>query len=125
MFGVDQKTSLVLILLFVFSYILMGAVPRRDQSGDTDRRLGVTKSGNKFLRKLLIQCANYIVGPFGKDSELRRFGLKILGNGGKYAKKRAATAVARKLAVLMYRLWSTGEVYDPFYNERNLKAAYK
>lgn len=93
----------------------LGLVPKRDQSGDRDPQLRITKQGDAFVRRLLIQCARYILGPFGKDSELRRYGLRIAERGGKNAKKRAAVAVARKLAVLLHRLWVYGELYEPFY----------
>jgi len=66
-----------------------------------------------MLRKLLVSCAHYVLGPFGSDSDLRRHGEKIASRGGKNAKKRAAVAVARKLAVLLHRLWVTGEAYEP------------
>jgi hypothetical protein len=66
-----------------------------------------------MLRKLLVGSAHYILGPFGPDTDLRRFGMKLCQRGGKNAKKRAAVAVARKLAVLLHRLWSSGEVYEP------------
>jgi transposase len=69
-----------------------------------------------MLRKLLVGSAHYILGPFGSDSDLRRHGEKIASRGGKNAKKRAAVAVARKLAVLLHRLWVSGEVYEPLYN---------
>ena len=69
-----------------------------------------------MLRKLLVGSAHYILGPFGSDSDLRRHGERIASGGGKNAKKRAAVAVARKLAVLLHRLWISGEVYDPLYN---------
>jgi transposase len=82
-----------------------GLVPKRDQSGSRDPQLRITKQGDAFVRRLLIQCARYILGPFGKDSELRRYGLRIAERGGKNAKKRAAVAVARKLAVPLHRLW--------------------
>jgi transposase len=42
--------------------------------------------------------------------------LKIAERGGKNAKKRAVVAVARKLSVLLHRLWITGELYEPLYN---------
>lgn len=90
----------------------LGLVPRRDQSGARDPQLRITKQGDPFVRRLLIQCARYILGPFGKDSALRRHGLKIAERGGPNAKKRAAVAVARKLAVLLHHLWQTGEVYE-------------
>lgn len=96
----------------------LGLVPAMRASGDSDPQLRITKEGDPFLRKLLINGAHYILGAFGEDCDLRRYGLRIAERGGKNAKKRAAVAVARKLAVLMHRLWITGEIYDPFYNER-------
>lgn len=93
----------------------LGLTPRRDQSGDTDKQLRITKAGDRYLRRLLVQPAQYILGAFGADSNLRRFGLKIAERGGKNAKRRAVVAVARKLAVLLHRLWLTGEVYEPLY----------
>ncbi len=93
----------------------LGLVPRRDQSGARDPQLRITKQGDPFVRRLLIQCARYILGPFGTDCTLRRYGLRIVARGGKHAKKRAAVAVARKLAVLLHHLWQTAEVYDPLH----------
>ena len=91
----------------------LGLVPRRDQSGDTDKRLRIHKCGDAFLRQLLVNCAHYILGPFGPDTDLRRFGLRLTEQGGRFGKRRAVVAVARKLAVLMHHLWSTGEPYKP------------
>lgn len=91
----------------------LGLVPGRRQSGDSDPQLRITKEGDNFVRRLLVQAAQYILGPFGPDCDLRRFGLALEARGGKYAKKRAIVAVARKLAVLLHRLWRSGEVYDP------------
>lgn len=93
----------------------LGLRPRRDQSGEHDPQLGITKAGNVYLRTLLTEAANYIPGPFGKDSALRRWGLNLAGRGGKNARKRAVVAVARKLAILLHRLWVTGTEYDPFF----------
>jgi transposase len=93
----------------------LGLVPRRDQSGDHDPQLSITKTGNAYLRQLLVNCAHYILGPFGPDCDLRRWGLQLAERGGKNAKKRAVVGVARKLAVLLHYLWKTGEIYDPFY----------
>jgi transposase len=105
----------------------LGLVPATDESGESKPELRITKEGDAFLRRLLVQCAHYILGPHGDDCDLRRFGQRIAQGGGKYAKKRAAVAVARKLAVLLHRLWSTAEVYDPLYNaqraERSRRAA--
>jgi len=94
----------------------LGLVPKRDQSGSRDPQLRITKTGDSYLRRLLVGSAQYILGPFGPDCDLRRWGLKLAQRGGKNAKKRAVVAVARKLAVLLHRLWVTGEVYDPFYH---------
>lgn len=100
----------------------LGLVPRRDQSGAKDPKLGIAKTGDRLGRVLLVQCAHYILGPFGKDSDLRRFGLK-LARGGKGAKKRAVVATARKLAVVLLALLRTGEVYEPLRNSSKTKAA--
>ena len=91
----------------------LGLVPATDRSGDRDPQKRISKEGDEMLRKLLVSCANYVLGPFGSDSDLRRHGEKIASRGGKNAKKRAVVAVARKLAVLMHRLWVTGETYEP------------
>jgi transposase len=91
----------------------LGLVPARSQSGDSDPQLRITKEGDAFLRRLLVQSAQYILGPFGPDCDLRRFGQALSVRGERNAKKRAVIAVARKLAVLLHRLWRTGEVYEP------------
>lgn len=90
----------------------LGLVPRRDQSGGTDKPLPITKAGNTHLRCLLVNCAHYILGPFGPPSALREAGLRIAARGGKPAKKRAVIATARKLAVTMMALWKTGSEYQ-------------
>ena len=100
----------------------IGLVPRRDQSGDRDPQLRITKTGDAFLRRLLVSSAQYILGPFGPDCDLRHWGLKLAERGGKNAKKRAVVAVARKLAVLLHHLWKTAEVYDPFYQSQKEEA---
>jgi transposase len=91
----------------------LGLRPRQSQSGDSDPEHNISKTGNLYLRRLLVQAAHYILGRFGKDSALRRWGLK-LALGGKRAKKRAVVAVARKLAVILHRMWRTGQNYQPF-----------
>jgi transposase len=94
----------------------LGLRPRRRQSGDRDPQLRITKGGDEMARRLLVTAAQYILGPFGPDTDLRRFGLRLAARGGKAAKKRAVVAVARKLAVLLHRLWVTGEAYEPLRN---------
>ena len=97
----------------------LGLRPGQDQSGEQDPELPITKAGDGLLRRLLVQSAQYILGPFGPDCDLRRWGLKLASRGRKNAKKRAVVAVARKLAVLLHRLWVNGEVYEPFYSDRS------
>jgi transposase len=107
----------------------LGLVPRRDQSGDTDKDLPISKTGNQAMRRLLVQCAQYILGNFGPDSDLRRQGLKLAGKGGKpgkskkgktkaqtggkAAKRKAVVAVARKLSVVMLTMWKKQTKYIP------------
>lgn len=91
----------------------LGLVPSRSQSGDSDPQLRITKEGDNLLRRLLVQSAQYILGPFGEDCDFRRFGQALSARGERNAKKRAVIAVARKLAVLLHRLWKSAEVYEP------------
>jgi transposase len=93
----------------------LGMVPRRNQSGDADPPGRITKTGDQYLRRLLVGSAQYILGPFGEESHLRSWGLRLAERGGQMAKKRAVVAVARKLAVLLHKLWVSGEAYHPFY----------
>jgi transposase len=95
----------------------LGLRPRRSQSGDRDPQLGITKAGNVYLRSLLIECSGHILRPHGRDSSLRQWGLHLASRGGKQAKNKAVVAVARKLAVLLHRLWVTQEPYVPFYEQ--------
>jgi len=90
----------------------LGLVPRRDQSGAVDKSLGISKTGNAYVRSLLVQCSQYILGPHGPESDLRCFGLRLVERGGRAAKKKAVVAVARKLAVVMLSLWKSGEDYQ-------------
>jgi hypothetical protein len=85
------------------------------QSGDSDPQLGITKAGDRYLRKLLVQSAHYVLGHYGPDGALRQWGQRIHARGGKNAKKRAIIAVARKLSILLHRLWVTQAEYIPFY----------
>jgi transposase len=94
----------------------LGLRPGRRNSGQSEPQKHISKEGDRYLRTMLVQGAHYILGPFGEDSDLRRWGLKLAKRGGKNAKKRAVVAVARKLAVLLHRLWVNGEVYEPLHN---------
>ena len=100
----------------------VGLRPGRRNSCQSEPQLHISKEGDRYLRTLLVQGAQYILGPFGQDSDLRRWGLKLAERGGKNAKKRAVVAVARKLAVLLHKLWVSGEVYEPLRNNRTAMA---
>ena len=96
----------------------VGLQPGRRNSGESEPQMRTSKEGDEYLRTLLVQGAHYILGPFGEDRDLRRWGRKLSARGGKTAKKRAVVAVARKLAVLLHRLWVCGEVYEPLRNSQ-------
>jgi transposase len=124
--GVGPLTALAFVLTLedpsrfrrrgaVASYL--GLRPRLASSGASDPQLGITKAGNSHLRRLLVGSAHYILGPFGPDSDLRRWGLRLATRGGKNAKKRAVVALARKLSILLLKLWITGECYEPLLSE--------
>jgi transposase len=100
----------------------VGLRPGRRNSGMNEPQLHISKEGDRYLRTLLVQGAHYILGPFGQDSDLRRWGLKLSERGGRNAKKRAVVAVARKLAVLLHKLWVSKEVYEPLRNNRKQMA---
>ena len=91
-----------------------GLCPRRDQSGESDPQLRISKCGDAYLRRLLVSAAQYILGPFGPESALRQYGLMLATEGTPRAKKRATVAVARKLAVLLLSLWKHQRPYQPF-----------
>jgi transposase len=91
----------------------LGLRPKRRQSGTADPELRISKAGDRYLRRTLVQAAHYILGVHGPDTALRRFGERVKSRGGRSATKRAAVAVARKLAVLLHRLWVSGERYEP------------
>lgn len=101
----------------------VGLRPRRSASGERQPQLGISKEGDIYLRKLLVQGAHCILSYRGPDSDLRRWGLRLAERGGKNAKKRALVAVARKLAILLHRLWVNGEVYEPLRNSQPVRAA--
>lgn len=130
--GVGALTALAFVLIledatrFRSSRMVgpyLGLIPARDQSGEIDPQKGITKEGDRLMRRLLVQSAQYILGPFGEDCDLRRHGEAIADRGGKNAKKRAAVAVARKLAVLMHHLWTTKQTYVPLWNHSRRAAA--
>jgi transposase len=119
--GVGPITSLAYVLTIedpsrfnasrtVGSFV--GLTPAKDQSGESDPQKRISRAGDPFLRRLLVQCAHFILGPFGQDSDLRRWGLRLAERGEKSGKKKAVIAVARKLAALLHRLWVSGNDYQ-------------
>ena len=125
--GVGPVTALAFVLLvedpqrFASSRAVgayLGLVPRLDASGRANPQLRITKAGDPLGRRLLVTAAHYILGPFGPPCDLRRYGGRLAARGGANAKKRAVVAVARKLAVLLHRLWVTGATYDPDYAQQ-------
>lgn len=117
----------------------LGLRPKRKESGESQPELNITKEGDVYLRRLLVQGAHYILSARGPDTDLKRWGLKLAGAGeqkagekpsqakkqkkSKKAKKRAVVAVARKLAILLHSLWVSGEVYEPLRNSQGATAA--
>ena len=101
----------------------LGLQPGRRNSGQSQPQMHISKEGDPYLRTLLVQGAQHILGPFGVDCDLRRWGLKLAERGGKSGKKRAIIATARKLAVLLHHLWVSGEVYEPLHNSSRMTVA--
>jgi transposase len=101
----------------------LGLQPGRRNSGQSEPQMHISKEGDPYLRTLLVQGAQHILGPFGVDCDLRRWGLKLAARGGRNGKKRAIVATARKLAVLLHHLWLSGEVYEPLHNSSRMTIA--
>jgi transposase len=106
----------------------LGLTRKQRDSGDSQPELGISKAGDVLLRRLLVQAAHCILRQGAPDSDLRAWGLtKVQAGtgkkGSKKRKKKAAVAVARKLAVLLHKLWVTGEVYDPQYHRKAVETA--
>jgi transposase len=130
--GVGDLTALTFVLTLEDSQrfersrdvgCYLGMRPKRRDSGSQNPQLRISKEGDRYLRKLLVQSAHYILGRNGPDTDLRRWGMKLAGENNKNAKRRAVVAVARKLAVLLHRLWVSGEKYEPLRNSEPKKAA--
>lgn len=131
--GVGPITALAFVLLVedpkrfeqsreVGAYF--GLVPRLDESSTSQPQLRITKAGDELGRRLLVSAAHYILGPHGPECDLRTKGEQLMERGGKNAKKRAVVAIARKLAVLMHRLWVSEVPYDPrFVSTKRQRAA--
>ena len=98
----------------------LGLVPRRDQSGGTDRQLSITRTGDPYLRSLLVEAAHHVLRRGAPDNDLKRWGRRRARRGGKSGKKRAVIGVARRLAVLLHRLWVTQAAYEPLHRAKKV-----
>jgi transposase len=130
--GVGTQISLTYVLTIEDPYrfpksrevgCFLGLRPGQRNSGESEPQKKISKEGDRYLRTMMVQGAHYILGPFGEDSDLRRWGLKLAERGGANAKKRAVVAVTRKLAILLHRLWVSGEVYEPLRNSQKAMRA--
>jgi len=110
----------------------LGLTRKQRDSGDSQPELGISKAGDMLMRRLLVQAAHCILRDGAPDSDLKVWGMTKVEagaktgsgkKGSKRRKKKAVVAVARKLAVLLHKLWVTGEVYDPQYNRKAVEAA--
>ena len=88
----------------------LGLTTRRYQSGEVDYDGHISRRGDKHLRWLLYEAASTILTRVSAESNLRRWGLGLRERVGF---KRAAVAVARKLAVIMHAMLKSGDLFDP------------
>lgn len=86
----------------------LGLTPRIEQSGESERCGAITKAGDKLLRTLLFEAANALLTRSRRWSALKRWGLAIAKRRGM---NRARVAVARKLAMILYRMWREGSEF--------------
>jgi transposase len=81
-----------------------GLAPRRSQSGERDVTGHISRAGDPMLRSALYEAANSLLARVKRDCPLRTWGLALARTRGA---KRARVAVARKLAILLHRLWAS------------------
>lgn len=86
----------------------LGLTPRQYSSGDTVSQGRISKCGCSELRMLLIECATVLLTRTKGWTKLKAWGLKIMKRSGI---KKAAAAVARKLAIIMLRMWQEGKAF--------------
>lgn len=88
----------------------LGLTPRQHQSGEVDRQCHMTKAGSPFMRRLLVESAQMILRERSVDTDLKLKGIRISLRGGKIAKRKAVTAIARSLATTMVALLKKPDV---------------
>lgn len=101
----------------------LGLTSRRRQSGESEPHMRISKTGDRYLRALMVQGAHYILSCRSPDSALKQWATALAERGGKNGKKRAVIALARKLSVVLYRLWASGQDYCPFPNQPSEETA--
>jgi transposase len=86
----------------------VGLTPKRYQSGETDYEGGVSKCGDALLRTMLYEAAHVLLTRGAKWSWLKAWGLRVAQRRGM---RRAIVAVARRLAVVLHRMWFDGSEF--------------
>lgn len=87
-----------------------GLAPRRYQSGEVDRPGRISKAGDQLVRTLLYEAANVLLTRSRQPSALKTWAEAIAARCGR---KKAKVALARKLAVVLHRLWRDGTAFVP------------
>lgn len=88
----------------------LGLTPRQHQSGEVDRLGAISKCGDPYVRTILVEASNSLISRYRKPSPLRDWALALQRRSGP---KKARTALARKLAVIMLAVWRSGKPYAP------------
>src|SRR5246500_2003441 len=88
---------------------LFGLTPKKYQSGEKDVTGGITLAGDEIVRTVLYEAANGLLSRITRFSKLKRWGMDVAKRRGS---KRAKVALARKLAVILHRIWSTAQLTD-------------
>ncbi|PHP26242.1 IS110 family transposase [Limimaricola cinnabarinus] len=91
-----------------------GLTPRRYQSGETDNPGRISKAGDRDVRSTLYAAANALLMRTMAGSRIKSWGMRLMRTKGR---RRAVVAVARKLAVILHRLWIDGTQFRPTVEE--------
>lgn len=87
-----------------------GLTPRRCQSGEHDNPGRISRAGDRDVRATLYAAANALLMPTMAGSQIKSWGMRLMRTKGR---RRAVVAVARKLAVLLHRMWADGTEFRP------------
>jgi len=97
----------------------LGLVPKQRDSGNSQPQMHITKEGDRYLRKLLVQAAQCMLKKTAPETDLKRWAEGHFRPGDKQGKKKTVVGLARRIAVLLHKLWANGEVYDPNYQQKH------